>query len=55
VKLKLTNGDDHRAVLSIDDDREKMVLVRCQELVAVAKEIAKRSTAISCSMTWSRR
>jgi hypothetical protein len=41
MKLKLTNGDDYRAVLLIDDDREKMVVVRCHDSVTVAKEIAK--------------
>ena len=41
MKLKLTNGDDHRAVLMIDDDREKMVVVRSQDSVTVAREIAK--------------
>jgi hypothetical protein len=41
MKLKLTNGDDYRAVLLIDDDREKMVVVRCPDSVRVAKEIAK--------------
>jgi hypothetical protein len=41
MKLKLTNGDDYRAVLLIDEDREKMVVVRCPDSVRVAKEIAK--------------
>lgn len=41
MKLQLTVGDDHRAVLAIDGDSEKMVVVRCADAVPIAKEIAR--------------
>ena len=39
MKLKLTHGDQRRAILAIDDSESQMVVVRCPDAVLVAKEI----------------
>jgi len=39
MKLKLTHGDQRRAILAINDNESQMVVVRCPDAVLAAKEI----------------
>lgn len=41
MKLRLTAGDELRAVLAIDADPDKLVIVRCPDAVPIAREIAR--------------
>ena len=42
MKLRLTYGDDDRATISIDDDPQQMITVRCRPIsAAVARAVVR--------------